>query len=142
MFWYIIPCIKSTKRLKGKYMPEIGDIIQSKQGRILLVLAQTDTIIEKLDDIITTLEPIIIAVPVRFDHFTKEGFLVVYKYSSMSKPMIVEYYNREYLYESEIEKEIGIITNNKVLSDICQLMRNENVELKKTTWCYKSKEYL
>ena len=111
-------------------MPQLGDIIISKQGKTLLVLAQTDSIIENLLEILPTREPILITTPIRFTHFTKEGFLIVSHYSSLQKPMIIEYYNREYLYESEVKKEIGFVTNSKILSDIANLMKNETINLR------------
>lgn len=112
-------------------MNQIGDIVVSKQGRFLIVLMRTDTIIEEMEEIITTREPIIITAPIRFDKFTKEGFLVVPQYSSIQKPFVVEYYNREYLYESEIAKEIGFVSNSKVISDIANLMKDDNIDLRK-----------
>lgn len=111
-------------------MHQIGDIIRSKQGKTLLVLAKTDSIIEEMTDIITNLEPIIIAVPVRFSSFTKDGFLVAPQYSNLQKPMIAEYYNRVYLYEKEIASEIGFVSNSKVLTDITNIIKSESIDCK------------
>jgi hypothetical protein len=111
-------------------MHQLGDILITKSGQVLLVLAETDVIKEDMTEILQTMEPIIITVPLRFTSFTKEGVLIVPQYSSMGKPMIAEYYNRVYIYQSEIKKEIGFVTNSQVLQNIANLMKNENLNLK------------
>jgi len=112
-------------------MNQIGDIIVSLQGRLMLIIMITDTIIEEMEEIITTREPIIIAVPLRDNKFTKEGYLLLAKDSTLNEPMILEYYNREYLYENEILKNIGSVINNNVIPDVANLMKEEHVDLRK-----------
>lgn len=112
-------------------MHQLGDIIETKDGQILLVLAETDVIKEDMSEILQTLESILITTPIRFSSFTKDGVLVVPQYSSIKKPFIVEYYNRVYIYQSEVLKEVGFVTNSKILNDIANLMKNETLDLKK-----------
>lgn len=112
-------------------MHKAGDIVITKEGTRLLVLAETDVIKEEMSEILQTMEPIIIAIPVRFETFAKDGFLVIPQYSSIQQPFIAEYYNRVYLYQSEIDKEIGFVTNTKVMSDILELMKVEILETRK-----------
>ena len=114
-------------------MHQLGDIIITKDGHQLLVLAETDVIKEDMSEILQTLEPILITAPVRFSSFTKDGVLVIPQYSSIKKPFIVEYYNRVYIYQSEVAKELGFVTNSKILNDIANLMKNETLDLKKSS---------
>ena len=114
-------------------MHQLGDIIITKDGQQVLVLAETDVIKEDMSEILQTLEPILITVPVRFSSFTKDGVLVIPQYSSIKKPFIVEYYNRVYIYQSEVAKELGFVTNSKILNDIANLMKNETIDLKKSS---------
>lgn len=114
-------------------MHQLGDIIITKDGQQVLVLAETDVIKEDMSEILQTLEPILITVPIRFSSFTKDGVLVIPQYSSIKKPFIVEYYNRVYIYQSEVAKELGFVTNSKILNDIANLMKNETLDLKKSS---------
>lgn len=114
-------------------MHQLGDIIITKDGQQLLVLAETDVIKEDMSEILQTLEPILITAHVRFSSFTKDGVLVIPQYSSIKKPFIVEYYNRVYIYQSEVAKELGFVTNSKILNDIANLMKNETLDLKKSS---------
>src|SRR5574344_1368588 len=98
-------------------MHQLGDIIATKDGQQLLVLAETDVIKEDMSEILQTLEPILITVPIRFSSFTKDGVLVIPQYSSIKKPFIVEYYNRVYIYQSEVAKELGFVNNSKILNN-------------------------
>jgi len=112
-------------------MHKTGDIVITKEGNRLLVLAETDVIKEEMTEFLQTMEPIIIAIPVRFETFTKDGFLVTHQHSSIKEPFIAEYYNRVYLYQKEIENEIGFVTNPKIMSDILELMKIEILDTKK-----------
>ncbi len=113
-------------------MHQLGDIIVTKDNQTLLVLAETDVIKEDMSEILQTLEPILITAPIRFSSFTKDGVLIIPQYSNIKKPMVVEYYNRVYIYQSEVKSELGFVTNSKVLNDIANLMKNETIDIKKS----------